>query len=51
LTYSNASIPHKHWVYLSKLFIVGNFFDFSSLPFVMLRCAISIKLSSLHHHS
>ena len=25
--------------------------DFSSLPFVMLRCAISIKLSSLHHHS
>lgn len=37
--------------YFSKLFIVGNFFNFSSLPFVMLRCAISIKLSSLHHHS
>ena len=35
----------------SRDFIVGNFFDFSSLPFVMLRCAISIKLSSLHHHS
>lgn len=28
--------------YFSKLFIVGNFFNFSSLPFVMLRCAISI---------
>ena len=37
--------------YFSKLFIVGNFFNFSSLPFVMLRCAISIKLSSLHHRS
>lgn len=37
--------------YFSKLFIVGNFFNFSSLPFVMLRCAISIKLSSLHYHS
>ena len=27
------------------------FVDFDTLPFVMLRCAISIKLSSLHHHS
>ena len=25
--------------------------DFSSFLFVMLCCAISIKLSSLHHHS
>lgn len=28
LTYSNASNPHKHWVYLSSDFIVGKSYRF-----------------------
>ena len=36
LTYSNASNPHKHWIYLSKLFIVGTFSDAIPKPLIFL---------------